>query len=241
VLPWANRVEVFRSAGWLLLVLLAGALGYQLAAGYGEISWAWSLTFFNIIVASWLAITVHRLVLLDALEAMPGVNGRSMSRLLRFLLGVVVVWAIYTGVKLLLMALAFLPFSRYVPVGEPAPPLDAPTAFWMIDLGTSVLAWFALGRLSLVLPVIATDQPLNPRELWRAGRGSSWRLAIVVGALPFSLQLLVDALYRDGATNVETALLLLLMGGFLVVQVVALSLSYRALTAHAPQTSDPLG
>jgi hypothetical protein len=46
-------------------------------------------------------------------------------------------------------------------------------------------------------------------------------------------------LYRDGATSLETTLLLLLTGVFVIVQVVALSLAYRALTALAPPPTDP--
>jgi hypothetical protein len=240
-LPWAHRADVFRSAGAPILVFLAGALAYHLSAAYGSHPWAWTFTLYNLAAISWLAITVHRLVLLELPGSATNFDVPALRRLGIFLLATLVVWVIYHGFRLLLMGgVVAILGSRYVPASETPPALELPVSLATIDNVVSVLAWIVLGRVSLVFPAIATDQRPTLVEVWRASRGNSWRLAIVAGALPWCLELMIDLLYRDGATSIETALLLLAMSIFIIVEVVALSLSYRELTAPAPPPSDPL-
>ena len=108
-----------------------------------------------------------------------------------------------------------------------------------IDNVVSVLAWVLLGRISMVFPVIATDRRMGPGEIWGISRGNGWRLAIIAGALPFCLRLISQGLLRDGAGSVEMTLVLLLVGAFLIVEVVAVSLSFRILTSRAPPPTNP--
>ena len=96
-----------------------------------------------------------------------------------------------------------------------------------------------VSRLILVLPSIAVDKGHEFKESWRSARGNAWRLAVVYGVLPWALSWLQWRLYRDGASKLEYALLVVLGCLMAVVEIVALSLSFAALTAPAPPPKDP--
>ena len=72
-----------------------------------------------------------------------------------------------------------------------------------------------------------------------ASRRNGWRLAIVVGVLPWCLQQLTDLMYRNGASSMEFAILVVLAAALVIVEVVALSLSYWELTSPAPPPTHP--
>jgi hypothetical protein len=71
--------------------------------------------------------------------------------------------------------------------------------------------------------------------------GNSWRLAVVVGLLPWLLGALTSMLTREGASDVEWCLLQVIVSVTLVIEVVALSLAYRELTAPEPPPMNPPG
>jgi hypothetical protein len=72
-------------------------------------------------------------------------------------------------------------------------------------------------------------------------RGNAWKIAIVVGALPWVLNLVIDALWREDATTFEVASLGILTGVFGIISIVALSLTYFELTRESalPPTHPP--
>ena len=61
----------------------------------------------------------------------------------------------------------------------------------------------------------------------------------MVGLLPWCLQQLTNLLYRDGATAVEFSVLVVLATLLIIIEVVALSLSYWELTSPEPPPTPP--
>jgi hypothetical protein len=126
---------------------------------------------------------------------------------------------------------------------------QAGTATRILDSASTWLPFLVIGRLSLMLPAVAIGERLQPVKVARDSVGNSWRLAVIVGVLPWLLDALVDLLYRDGATRFEFGMLLVLSSFCTVLGVIALSLAYRDLAgvpsgdakAPAPPPSDPRG
>jgi hypothetical protein len=109
--------------------------------------------------------------------------------------------------------------------------LDATQLQWAEKAVWAVL-FYPFGRLSPMFPATAVEhQPLpRIRWAWQLTRGNGWRLFVVVAVLPWLFALLLGAVYRDGATTVEWLLVCLLFLALLVVEIAAVSLSYKELT-----------
>jgi hypothetical protein len=54
--------------------------------------------------------------------------------------------------------------------------------YWMLAL--SVPLAYPIARLSLVLPAMATDDPITFAESWRASSGNGWRIAALLAVGP---------------------------------------------------------
>lgn len=197
------------------------------------------------IAVSWLAINIHRLVLLEAPDSSGKLDAPSLRRLGTFFAVGVIIWILYLGLTMLIASgvLNILVPARYIPAGttlDQVPKrIDLPfTPDWIVRFAAFVAYW-VIGRVSLMLPAIALDQKPDLVAAWLASRGNGWRLAVVVGVLPWGLQLLTDLLYRNGASSVEFAFLVVLAAALVIVEVVALTLSYWELTSPAPPPTPP--
>ena len=232
-LPWQNRAAVARATGLPLLAVIACTLAWDVADLNDSGAARWTLYFLYLVATSWLAIATHRLVLLDADDARTRLDPPGLRRLGIFVGTMILLWLVFLVLVMLLHGLMLLPWARYVPAGtQPAPVTDMPV--WWINQIAIILAAWVVGRLSLVLPAIAVDRRIGPITAWRASRKNGWKLAIVIGALPRMLASVGSLLYRDGASSVEFALLVVLTAFFTVIEVVALSLCYWELTSPAP-------
>lgn len=237
-LPFAHRASLARATGLPLLAIIACFLvSSSMAPDAGSAS-SWGLYFLYIIAISWLAIVVHRLVLLDSPVSSTPIDRPAILRLAKFVGALAGVWVIFAGATLLIVSgFVGVFFSRHVSAGSPPPPPLMPFD-WINNLAVVAALWFA-ARFSLIFPAIATDEKFDPMESWRHSRGNGWKLAVVFGVLPWSMQQLTGFLYRDGASLVEFGLLVLVSALVIIVEVVALSLSYSALTTPAQQPTHP--
>jgi len=98
------------------------------------------------------------------------------------------------------------------------------------------LATYVVARLSLILPAVALDQKLTLSTVWDLSEGNGWRLAVVVGGLPWLLN------YLQGLAFSETDMIPAILRSvvyctLLIVEVAALSLSYKALTPQLSEVS----
>jgi hypothetical protein len=179
-------------------------------------------------------------VLLSPADGNAFAGSGGATRLVLFLAVVVCIAVLYLTVmfgcaNLLVMTMGW----RYTPTGTP--PAESMDISWLIWV-SQLAALYVGGRLALTLPAIATDQGFSFRQAWIHSRRNGWRLTLVVFGLPWLLARLANLLARDGATSVETAVLLVLGVAVLIIEVVALSLSFYDLTAlprEPPPTHPP--
>jgi hypothetical protein len=247
-LPWEHRGAVFRATALPLLVLIACTLAWDFSAFYssGMARWAVYLMLYlpTLIAGSWLAISVHRLVLLEASDAVMHFEIALVRRLAIFTATVLGIWVLFTGLTLLIAGGVLNIFNppRYVPaagIPQAPQPMNLPVPFEWITSLASILAYWFVARVTLMLPAIAIDQTPSLGAAWRASQRNGWRLAIVVGLLPWCMDHLVNFLYRDGASNFEFGILVVLGALLMVIEVVAISLAFWELTSPAPPPTDP--
>jgi hypothetical protein len=245
-LSWSHRGDVARTVAIPLLLVVGCTFAWDLAALNASQWGRWVFWVFYLFANSWLAIVTHRMVLMDKPGPPVRFDRAAGKRLALFAAMLFLLWALYTALKLgIVMVAMYLLAGAPVPVaGQPGVTAQSlPVSSEVLDGIASWLPFLLVGRFCLLLPSVATDQGGNAAKAWRDSTGNSWRLAIIVGVLPWLLNEAVDLLYRDGATSFEFGLLVVLSALCTVLEVVALSLSYRALTspaeAPAPPPTDP--
>jgi hypothetical protein len=115
---------------------------------------------------------------------------------------------------------------------------DATTLPFMAYL-LAVPALYVFSRLSLVFPVAATvDAPADLGKAWQLSAGNGLRLMLVVGLLPGLLDTLLGYVPALESLLSETVVTLVWLY-VLVVQIAALSMSYRELTRiHGTPAAD---
>ncbi|MEE4299180.1 MAG: hypothetical protein V2J24_07045 [Pseudomonadales bacterium] len=118
-----------------------------------------------------LSVNVQRLALLGSSAVPPFGLGNWRAREWRYL-G-------WTWLQWLLATFAFLTLA---PLGAFGPP------GWAVAVAGGA---FVAGRLSLMLPGIAVDRPLEFREAWRRGEGAGVRLAVITVGVPVAGLLLL--------------------------------------------------
>jgi hypothetical protein len=240
-LTWQHRIDVARTIGIPLLVVIACTLAWNLAAMHVSKSGKWVFYAVYLLANCWLAIVTHRMVLMEEPGKPTQFDKAAWKRLFIFAAVVIALWALHTAMRLTMISVASDWFpSTFGKVG---------TATRILDSASTWLPFLVMGRLSLMLPAVAIGERLQPVKAARDSIGNSWRLAVIVGVLPWLLDLLVDVLYRNGATRFEFGLLLVLSSFCTVLGVIALSLAYRDLamvpagdaTSPVPPPNDPPG
>jgi hypothetical protein len=105
--------------------------------------------------------------------------------------------------------------------------------FEYLTLALKLPMLYVFGRLCLIFPATALDLGPNAGWSWTLTRGNGWRLLIIVGGLPFAVGYAISLLYRSDATTVEWLVLTVVGFVLLAVEIAAISISYRELTAPA--------
>ena len=231
--PWRHRAAFARATAVPALTMIACTLVGDVAARSGSAALAWLVYGAYIAVCCWIAVVCHRLVLMSPADGNAFAGSGGSTRLVLFLAAVICIAAVYFAVFLGIANLLAITIGwRYTPAGTP--PRESAYFFGGLLWVSQITALYVSARLALTLPAIATDQGFSFRQAWIHSRRNGWRLALVVFGLPWLLARLAELLARDGATPVETAVLLVLGVVLLIIEVVALSLSFYDLTALPP-------
>jgi hypothetical protein len=238
-LSWRHRSAVARATGLPMLAVMACTL-LQNVTGFsasGPVSW--TLYFVYCIALGWLAVSVHRVVLLDGDAVRVRLDAVGLVRLGRFVATMIGAWVLFAVLMIVLISAAMLPFTTLSSSGAVPVTTPLPKAMPYIELAVRILALWPVARFSLLFPALAVDHRFDPLAAWQASRGNGWKLAIIIGVLPWVLQRLVELMYRDEASMVEFGILLVLASVFTVIQVAALSLAYWELTRPEPPPTPP--
>lgn len=232
--PAMYPAEFFRAASWPLLGVIA--LSLVSASGMYSVSALaqWILLFAGAALFSWLAVRIHRAVLLPPTGS-GGKGGRLLPLVSSYLAALVTATVLKFVFYIAAITLVGVFNARYVPVSDTSdPPLPDPDpdiqrmidyASWGIEIPLAYL----LARFSTLLPALALGHSWSPRTAWEQTRGNGWRLALVVFLLPWLMDEAIDWTYASLENPVLVSLLAILRAMFLALGVIALSLSYREL------------
>lgn len=115
--------------------------------------------------------------------------------------------------------------------------LDVDSLRWLFYL-CLIPSTYIVVRFFLLLPAWAVGVHLTPRNAWSATRGNGWRLALVLGGIPWLLVVVRDQLLSTG-TELWTFAVFGLVGVIMMVfELAALAVSYRTLFSPAAATTD---
>jgi hypothetical protein len=220
ILPWARRGTFAKALALPAAAMVAIQVGWWLAGDRISGAAAWAAWGANGILWILFAVICHRLVLLEPqhgdVAMVPG-WGRRETLFLAWLAAVyVIIMAVVTvaimvgGAIVANLASTSLFESIYGPVAA--------------ALGTYLFA-----RMSLVLPATAIDARTTLTQVWWQTQGNGWRLALIVGGLPWVFAYAVSLISGDEPSTARGVLVTILATALLVVEIAALSLSYRQL------------
>jgi hypothetical protein len=238
--------EFFRAASWPLL----GVIALSLVSASGVIAVnalaQWVLLIGGAALFAWLAVRIHRVVLLPLAEADGRTDRRIVPLAYRYLAALVTATVLKFVFYIAALILVSVFSARYVPatsVPPPPPPEPDPGIQRLIDYASwaiEIPLAYLLARCSTLLPALALGHAWAPRAAWEQTRGNGWRLAIVVFLLPWGLSETIDWAYASLESPVLVSLLAILRAVFLALGVIALSLSYRELPPWpAPPPTPP--
>jgi hypothetical protein len=231
LVPWWHRKAFARALTTpLALIVLHVVVWYYYALpiipGYAWLVYAVYGLFFTIF-----AVTCHRLVLLDAESVARRWQPTWSMRETRFFLWIVVLWV---GGLAAIMVVIAIAANIWTWIAGTRP--DAEWTEWVV-FALKIPALYIFARLCVLFPAMALDRKPNLRWAWDLTQKNGWRLMVVVAGLPVAFKYLVGFLYRDDATRVEWLVLTVVAGALVTVEIAAISLAYRELTRHDPQST----
>lgn len=212
-----------------LIVFALPVLAIQLANGFLGPSLA--LELMGMIAAMVLTVACHRVFVLGP-NAVSGYGFKWWAARVARFFGAAFVISLITLV-------VAIPALFTLLLGAPAEELAAGSAVVPVWTQAAALllglpALYVFGRLSLVLPAVATvDGPDDLGGAWSLSSGNGLRVLLVIGPLLALYNLLVSALLVSESPPVQTAVTLVLFY-VLLVQVAALSMAYRELKQQSP-------
>lgn len=234
LVPWTNRASFARALGIPVAILATLALCSYYLRGHVPQAFHWLLYVAYWITFTLLAVTCHRLVLLDAATTGAEWLPRWSRRQTRFLLWFVAMWLIFALIVWPLWTVLGNLLHR-IPGPWQSLPLNEQWQ-WAFHV-SAIPAFYIFGRLCVIFPATALDRAATLRWAWNTTRKNGLRVLLVVGALPWVISWMVDLVYRDEATIVEAIVMTLVGTALFAVEVSAVSLSYRELTKGEPTPS----
>lgn len=235
-LPWEHRKAlapeiVVPLVAWIAVGLIA-ELDFFTQSNI--LSWLWM--FLSCLPAAWLAVCVHRFLLRDLSNVHEGIKLGIERRAALYALVGLALWAIF----LVAMLLADLSGALEISAEDTEVFDESLTRTLMVMLMllfSAAISALIAGRLCLVLPAIAVGGDVSAAV--NAGRGNTLRLTVIFALLPIALLLLIDLLFRDLAGILGETLVVVLGAMVTIVEVAALSVSYRELMPPAPPPTNP--
>lgn len=224
LVPWWKRRAFARALAIPLAALATLMLSWYYAAEIVPSYAGWLLCLVYACLFTLFAVRCHRLVLIDSEMRAAELRPRWSWRETRFFYWLVGLWLISWVTWWFALLLAANAISwRHLPAEFPV---------WMdwSSYACKIPALYVFARLSPILPAAAIDRTVDLKSAWLLTRKNGWRLALVVGVLPWAISQLLGLLYRGEATVVETIVLTTLGIALLAVEIAALSISYRELT-----------
>ena len=221
VFPWHYREAFFKA----LIIPLLCIVAFE--QGMGQIEHHASIYYLMLFVLYLGAMTLfsvvcHRLVLIDPKAVSSAPILRFGRRELRFLYWGILLSLVFMTIGLLWVLL--VSFTMQYSIGGPD------NLGWYVAIFIAAIpASYVIARLSVLFPAIATDMEYSLKWAWRLTANNGWRLAVIVAGFPVILAAVINVLYRDQASLMETIVLSFVGTVLTAVEVVAISLAYQEL------------
>jgi hypothetical protein len=237
VLPWEQGGRLLRVVILPLGLFIALQVAWALALlpETSLIEGVWQLA--SSLCMAWLAVGIHRHVIIGERGVTNGSAAVDLRRVVLYAIAITILWALFKA-----LALVFSDVYDKVLIGEAAESmqrldlvLEKLRGGLLATLVSAVVIAFFGARFCLLLPAISIDASVS--AALQAARGNTLRLAVVFSVLPVALGLLVGLLDMESSPT-ATVLGCVLWAIFLVIEVAALSLSWRELTSLAPLPTD---
>jgi hypothetical protein len=236
ILPWWHRRTLFKALAAPGIALVSIDVVWQAFGGSlsetGFQAAFWATWIARSLLWLLIAVTVHRVILLriepDEVPTFPEWGRRETL----FLGYVVAVYAFATA-SAFVAGIAF-----FTPIGLVSAELFVEFAF---RYAAAAIATYVLARLAVVFPATAIDRRITLGDAWSLTRGNAWRMMVIVGALPWSFSYLRYAVYGEDPSMILVVLVTAVATVFLTVEIAALSLAYRELSAEPPPVISALG
>ena len=172
----------------------------------------------HVVLYALFAITCHRIVILG-FDAVPKFGlFKLSSREIKYLA--------YIGISYLFFFVTYLGFEWFFghlfQLGA-----DISIVLSLLYFAVMVICLYSVGRLILVLPSVAVDNPISPKTSFKLTEGNGWRIFFVVIIVPLLSGILVGLL-PDGLIVLEVLGSIFWLYLY-VIEVSALSISYRYL------------
>lgn len=101
---------------------------------------------------------------------------------------------------------------------------------YYMKLVAIIPSFYFLARVCLVFPATAVGKKSGLKWSWRNTKDHSIKILIIIGLYPWAISWLLWLLWRENATIVEDVIVCLLYLVALALEIVALSLTYKAIT-----------
>ena len=222
---WTNKSEFLKaiSVPTLALVVVGGV--WLLLSDDIPAYFSWVMLLAYGLGFSFLAVSCHRLILMDAADRYKSFNARPGYRELRFLAWVIVIYTIKSVVGgIVYILVVYLGGSVFAEQ-------SGVVSEWIKQIAL-LPALYVLARLSLAFPATAIDKRSGLNWSWARTRGNGWRLFVVVGLFPWLVSTMFWFVWREEATVLEQVVLSILTYIGLSIEIIALSFAYKELEKH---------
>ena len=214
--PWVLRTAFIKKLSIPILLLIGSS---YLEVYLDGIS-GYLLAFVGYLIYAFFAVTCHRIIILGP-NSVPELGIRKWTmretRFLGWLIGV------YIMIGLMIFGVALFPSM--------ISPLFGEKAIYYIPLSVvaALPGVYVLSRLSLIFPAVSVDEKIDIKWAWDISRNNGWRLAIIVGLLPIAVGYVQTILEGENDDIFKNTLLMLIAFVVLIIEIAALSLSYKEL------------
>jgi len=178
---------------------------------------------------TYFAVICHRLVILGN-ESVPSFGIRKWTmRETRFLGWIISFWLVlmlFIESRSVVARLLFPLFG-----------ISDVTAFYIPIIITVVPAMYFLSRLSMILPAAAIGKKPGIKWAWNISEGNGWGLLMIVGVMPSILIIMQIYLEKADTTVVEDIVNSMLAFVVSIIEISAISLSYKELSKGKPNSS----
>jgi len=235
--PWVYRRLLVRNLSTTsIFVVLLGLAGSQVQKILTLPPWILIFVpilfvFLWMIVFTRFAVICHRTVLLGADASIKPFQLFSWSRRENAFLVRVLVVSLFAGLATIMFTSIFSTIAGFVSPGEAFLKDHSSTIESLAEIPVTYL----LARLCLVLPATALDNKQGFRWAYENSSGNGIRIAIAIGLLPWLLDWLVSQVLPEGPSLALSLVYYLVTLVVMVVEISALSLSYKELVGIPSQ------